>query len=100
MRVAGRQILDAFCQRHPDARRWIENWLADAASAIWITPSDVRSSYAAASFLASSVVIFNVKGNSYRMETVIAYRTGVVEVIWAGTHGAYDARNRKRGHRS
>jgi mRNA interferase HigB len=100
MRIAGRHILDAFCRKHPDGSNWIENWLADAETAFWSTPSDVRSSYAAASFLAGGVVIFNVKGNSYRLETVIAYRMGVVSVTWVGTHAAYDARNRKRGRRS
>ena len=100
MQIAGRNILDAFCRRHPDVRSWIESWLAVAGSAIWNTPSDVKSSYATASLLAGGVVIFNVKGNSYRLETVIDYRNGVVVVAWAGTHAAYDVRNRKRGRRS
>jgi len=100
MRIAGRQILDAFCRKHPDARSWIENWLADTEAASWSTPHDVKSSHATASFLAGGVVIFNVKGNSYRLETVIAYRIAVVFAIWAGTHSAYDARNRRRGRRS
>lgn len=96
MKVAGRQVLDAFCRRHADARAWIENWLADAESASWKTPSDVKASYASASFLADNTVIFNVKGNVYRLEAAIAYRVGVVSVNWAGTHAAYDARNRRR----
>lgn len=100
MRIADRQVLDEFCRRHADARGWIENWLADVGTATWRTPADVRGSYATASFLAGGVVIFNVKGNSYRLETVIAYRVGVVIVSWAGTHASYDARNRKRRHRS
>lgn len=100
MRIAGRQILEEFCRKHSNARRWIENWLADVESASWGTPSDVKSSYASASFLAGGVVIFNVKGNSYRLETVIAYRVGVVVVNWAGTHTSYGARNRKRGRRN
>jgi mRNA interferase HigB len=100
MRIAGRHVLDAFCRKHSDARSWIENWLADAEAASWYTPADVKSSYATASFLAGGIVIFNVKGNSYRLEVAIAYRTGVIDVNWAGTHAAYDARNRKRGRRS
>jgi len=100
MRLAGLPVLDAFCRRHADARGWIENWVADVEMANWVTPADIRSSYAAASFLASGVVIFNVKGNSYRLETIVAFRAGVVVVNWAGTHAAYDARNRKRRRRS
>jgi len=69
-------------------------------SAIWSRPSDVKGIFATASFLADGVVIFNVKGNSYRLESVIVYRSGDVVVNWAGTHAAYGVRNRKRGRRS
>lgn len=41
-------------------------------------------------------MIFNVKGNDYRLEVICEYRTGVVVVKWAGTHAEYDERNRKR----
>jgi mRNA interferase HigB len=99
MRVIGRHILEEFCRRYPDTRRWTENWLADVGSAVWLSPREVRSSYATASFLAGNVVIFNVKGNSYRLETTVAYGVGVVAVSWAGTHARYDTRNRKRGRR-
>jgi mRNA interferase HigB len=95
MKITGREVLDIFCNRHTDARPWIENWLADTERAIWRTPQDVKQRYASVSFVAG-LVIFNVKGNEYRMETVVAYKTGLVAVRWAGTHREYDARNRKR----
>jgi mRNA interferase HigB len=96
MRVIGRDKLDAFCGKHTDARKWIENWLADAEVAAWATPQDIKNSYASASFLAGNVVILNVKGNDYRMELTVAYRTGVVIVQWIGTHAAYESRNKAR----
>jgi mRNA interferase HigB len=79
-----------------DARGWIENWLADVESAAWTTPQDIRHRYASASFLAEGMVIFNVKGNAYRLEVTVAYRTGVVSIEWIGTHREYDARNKRR----
>jgi mRNA interferase HigB len=96
MRIAGRERLELFCGKHADARAWIERWLADVELAVWTKPQDIRNQYASASFLAQSVVIFNVKGNAYRLEVAVAYRTGVVSVRWAGTHREYDERNRKR----
>lgn len=96
MRIAGRERLELFCGKHADARAWIERWLADVELAAWTKPRDIRSQYASASFLADSVVIFNVKGNAYRLEVVVAYRTGIVSIRWAGTHREYDEHNRKR----
>ena len=92
MRILGRDKLDAFVTAHADARPWIENWIGLAEGTTWRTPQDVKNLYSSASFLAGNVVIFNVKGNHYRMETRIAYNTGTVIVRWAGTHAEYDKR--------
>lgn len=99
MRIVGRNVLEELCRKHPDTRRWVENWLADAGSAEWASPGELKRSYANASFLAGNVVIFNVKGNAYRMETIVSYGFGVIAVTWAGTHASYDARNWKRRRR-
>jgi len=96
MKIVGRDRLDAFCKLHADARQWIEAWLYDAEDVRWKTPQELKDRFASASFLAGNVVIFNVKGNHYRMETIVAYRTGVVSVMWIGTHAEYDERNRQR----
>lgn len=96
MRIAGRNVLDGFCATHSDARRWIENWLSHVESAEWRTPQDIKDQYRRASFLDGATIIFDVKGNNYRMEVTCAYRTGVVVVKWAGTHAEYDKRNQKR----
>lgn len=96
MRVVGRDKLTAFCGRHADARKWIENWLADVEAVVWSSPRDVKDRYSSASFLEENVVIFNVKGNDYRLEVRVAYKTAVVIVRWVGTHAQYDARNERR----
>ena len=96
MKILDRERLERFCRKHSDARAWIENWLADVESAAWATPQDIRRRYASASFLPGNVVVFNVKGNAYRMEGTVAYRTGVVVIEWIGTHREYDLRNRRR----
>ena len=96
MKILDRERLERFCRKHADARGWIENWLADVESAVWTTPQDIRRRYASASFLPGSVVIFNVKGNAYRLEVTVAYGTRVVVIEWIGTHREYDERNKRR----
>jgi mRNA interferase HigB len=92
MRILGRDLLAEFIAAHADARLWIENWIAEAERMQWRTPQDVKGMYATASFLAGNVVVFNVKGNRYRMVTLIAYQTGTIIVRWIGTHAEYDRR--------
>ena len=92
MLLVGRDRLDEFIKAHADARAWIENWINDVEAARWRTPQDIKSSYASVSILANRIVIFNVKGNRYRLEVQVAYNTGVVVVKWAGTHAEYTKR--------
>jgi mRNA interferase HigB len=96
MKVVGRNRLHAFCEKHADARKWVENWLSEVEVSLWATSNDVKQRYASASFLSGNKVIFNVKGNDYRMETTVAYKTAVVIVRWIGPHAEYDKRNRRR----
>ena len=92
MLIVGRQKLSDFVDAHADARSWIENWIADAEQAHWRTPQDIKNVYASISFLSGNVVIFNVRGNHYRLEVQLSYNTHVVIVRWAGTHAEYTKR--------
>jgi len=92
MHVVGRDKLDEFCAEHADARQWIANWLAATEAAQWRTPQDIKRSHATASFLANNLVIFNVKGNQYRLEVQLAYKTEIVVIRWVGTHAEYTKR--------
>ena len=96
MKITGRGVLAAFTLEHADARRWIENWLADVEQTVWRTPQEIRNRYASASFLPGNRVIFNVRGNDYQLEVIVAFKTGVVVVSWTGTHAEYDRRNQQR----
>ncbi len=92
MRVVGREKLDKFCAAHADCRKWISAWLADASGSRWRTPQDIKNRYPSASILERNTVIFNVRGNEYRLVTVVAYQTGIVVVEWIGTHAEYTKR--------
>ncbi len=95
MQIAGRDKLDDFISEHTDAKSWIDNWVADTKLAEWKTPQDIKNSYASASFLADNVVIFNVKGNRYRLEVLVAYKTGTVVIVKISTHAEY-TKDKKR----
>ena len=94
MVIVGRDKLDEFCGAHADAQPWITNWIADVEATHWQKPQDIKDSYASASFLSDNVVIFNVKGDHYRLEVKVAYKTGIVVVRWVGTHAEYTKRTR------
>lgn len=56
----------------------------------WRTPEDIKASYPKASILKSSRVVFNIKGNDYRLVAAVQYRAGVLAIRFFGTHAEYD----------
>lgn len=90
MRLAGRNILTNFCKSHADVRKQVSAWVALVEKAEWETPEDVKARFSSASFVSNNHVIFNLKGNSYRLEAQITYKTQQVRVIRMSTHAEYD----------
>ena len=65
-------------------------WIVDVQGSTWRTPQDIKARYSTVSFLPDNVVIFNVRGNNYRLAVRIAYGVHVVLIQWIGTHAEYD----------
>ncbi len=89
MRVIGTDKIDEFIRKHTDSNGWLEAWLAEARSGEWQTPNDIKARYNSASILDDNRVIFNVKGNNYRMEIQVSYKNKVIAIKRLGTHAEY-----------
>jgi mRNA interferase HigB len=90
MTLVGQDKIDQFMRRHAQACKPMQAWVAEVKKARWRRPQEIKNRYQTADFLKENRVIFNVKGNSYRLLAKIAYRTAVVLVEWVGTHAEYD----------
>lgn len=91
MRVIAVSTLRTFWKRHPDAEQPLRAWFEEATNASWSQPSDIKERYRSVSILKSRRVVFNIKGNDYRLVVAIAYKLQVVYVKFVGTHKEYDA---------
>lgn len=80
-----------FWEKHREANRPLKAWHYEAARAVWKKPTDIKAQYRNASVLKNRRVVFNVKGNEFRLVVAVAYRIGVVYVKFVGTHAQYDA---------
>jgi mRNA interferase HigB len=90
MRVIALGTLREFWERHPDAEQALRAGYDEAKHADWPSPQAIRARYAHASFVGSNRVVFNIKGNSYRLVVAVAWRFGAVYVKFVGTHADYD----------
>lgn len=90
MKVLGRDKLLNFSQKHANAKKALNAWLDEAERSTWQTPQDIKDRYRSADFLSDNRVIFDIKGNSYRLVVKIRYQNGIVIIEWVGTHAEYD----------
>ncbi len=90
MRVFSKRTLREFWERHADAERSLRSWYQDADDADWDTPAAVRAQFANASIIAGNRVVFNIKGNDYRLVVNINYRRRAVYIRFVDTHAEYD----------
>jgi len=90
MKVIAVSHLRSFWERHPDAEQPLKAWHDEARHANWKAPQDIKRHYASASFVGHNRVIFNIKGNDYRLIVAVAYRFQAVYIKFVGTHAQYD----------
>lgn len=93
MRIVALSTLRAFWKQHPDALEPLSAWVAVVSKARWSQPADVKAQYENASVPKNRRLVFNIKGNDYRLIVAVAYRLGIVYVKFVGTHRQYDAVN-------
>ena len=89
MKLIDRKTIDSFIRKHPDAKSSIESWYQEVIHSSWKNTMDIKLRYGSASFLGANHVIFNIKGNSYRLAVKMAYRRQIVFIKWIGTHAEY-----------
>ncbi|PIJ52137.1 addiction module toxin RelE [Erwinia sp. OLTSP20] len=92
MRVISVATLRNFWENrlYRDAEQPLKAWLDEVRQADWKEPADIKSLYGSASILKNRRVVFNIKGNDYRLVVAVAYNTGAIFVKFVGTHKQYD----------
>lgn len=90
MRIIARRTLREFWQKYPDAEQPLRTWYTEAKRATWKSPTDIKALYRHASIVSGERVVFNIKGNTYRLIVAIDYDYETIYIRFVGTHKAYD----------
>ncbi len=93
MRIITRQKLIACWTKHPDVEDALKAWEKETKHAHWQTPANIKARYRSADILPDNRVVFNIKGNHYRLVVKIHYNTSIVYIRFVGTHAEYDRIN-------
>lgn len=90
MKIIAIKTLRDFWLANPDAEQPLKAWVDEASKAEWKTPAEIKEQYRSASILKNRRVVFNIKGNDYRLIVAIAYQRGWMFIKFVGTHKEYD----------
>ncbi len=96
MRIIARGTLNGFVRNRVDPKRQklvkahLDAWYAEIKKAEWKTSAELKSHYSSASIVSAERVVFNIKGNEYRLIVSINYAYQVLLLKWLGTHKEYD----------
>lgn len=93
MRIFNRSTLRAFWERHPDAEGALRAWFEEVEAATWTGPQDIKRRFGSADFVENDRVIFNIRGNNYRLIVHVVYAFRAVYIRFIGTHKEYDRVN-------
>jgi mRNA interferase HigB len=93
VRVFNYSSLRDYFEDHADVKAPLLAWYDEATKGDWQSPSDIKSKFRSADFVEGDRVIFNIKGNKYRLVVAIRYEFHAVYIRFIGTHAEYSKVN-------
>lgn len=96
MRIIARRTLRQFVESlaghrdQPAVKAALDAWFDEAHKAHWLSTADIKRHYATASIVTAERIVFNVKGNAYRLVVAVDFEKAIVWIKWVGSHRDYD----------
>ena len=92
MRIIAFRTLREFWEKaeYADSENSLRSWYYEAKNADWNNANELKKQYKNASIVGEGNVVFNIKGNTYRLVVWIDYEYKVIFIRFIGTHKQYD----------
>lgn len=87
--VSKKRLVDYYCE-HAGSKTALEEWHKKVSRSEWHNLNKLKGSFLSADYVGNNRVVFNIKGNSYRLVAIVIYVSQKVYIRWIGTHAEYD----------
>ncbi|MCX6272654.1 MAG: type II toxin-antitoxin system HigB family toxin [Bacteroidetes bacterium] len=88
--IIARKTLLGYCTKYPMAASSLQEWYYELIQSDFKNFNELKMKYADASLVADDRVVFNIKGNNYRLVVRIVFQFKVIQIKWFGSHEEYD----------
>ena len=89
-RIFSKSTLREYWELYPDSEQYLKTWYDTAMNSDWKTPNEVKLTYVNASILKESRIVFNIKGNSYRLVAKFNFEKKWIFIRFIGTLTEYN----------
>jgi mRNA interferase HigB len=96
LNIRSQKKLRGFYSQHPDAKEALNTWYKVASKAEWKDLNDLKLTYPSADYVGDDRVVFNIRGNHYRLIVRINFQYKNAMIKWIGTHAEYDKIDAKK----
>ncbi|MDG1803600.1 type II toxin-antitoxin system HigB family toxin [Flavicella sp.] len=93
MRIISKRVLRDFWLKHADSEQQLKSWYRETEKAQWNNINDLKTEYPNASILKENRIVFNIKGNNYRLIVKFNFEYQISWIRFIGTHAEYDKIN-------
>lgn len=93
MRVVSRKKIVDYYTKHSSSKTALEEWHKKTSRAEWKNLNELKQTFASADYVGNNRVVFNIKGNDFRLVAIVIYPSQKVYIRWIGTHAEYDKQN-------
>jgi mRNA interferase HigB len=90
MHLIKKTSLVDFWEKHPDSKKSLEQWYHITSKSKWENLNEVKETFPNVSILKDNRVVFNIKGNDFRIVVLIKFTLSTVFICWVGKHSDYD----------
>ncbi|ANH81743.1 addiction module toxin RelE [Niabella ginsenosidivorans] len=97
MVIITKTTIEKYARRHTVAAEPLNTWYATAKAADWGHFPDVRNTFKSADYVGNNRIVFNIKGNDFRLIALVLFSTRTMFILWFGTHAEYDKINKLVG---
>ena len=93
MKILVKKTIFHYIHKYPAAQTPLLIWYSEFSKYEFSTFNELKSVYGTASVVNKNRVIFNIKGNDFRLVVSINFLQNACYIIWFGTHKEYDKIN-------
>lgn len=90
MRIVSKKKIVDYYTKHAGSKTALEEWYKKSSKAEWNSLNELKKQFLHADYVGNNRVVFNIKGNDYRLVAIVIYVSKKLYIRWIGTHAEYD----------